>query len=54
MRDKRPGPDGLLDEAVRLEDGTLPEIRPTAVIQPNLPKSEVVHVRLSAEQSREL
>lgn len=54
MGDSDPGLDDLLAEAVRLEDDTLPDVRPTTTRQPNLAKSEVVHVRVSADQFREL
>ncbi|MBS9532267.1 hypothetical protein KIH27_01535 [Mycobacterium sp. M1] len=54
MGENKPGLDELLAEAITLEDGTLPDVRPTRVSRPNLPKSEVVHVRLAGEHYREL
>ena len=44
----------LLDEAVELENDDLPQVRPTTISQPNLAKSEVVHVRVSEEDRRDL
>jgi hypothetical protein len=54
MGKNTPGLDELLAEAVTLEDDTLPDVRPTRKSQPNLSKSEVVHVRLSGEHYRAL
>lgn len=54
MGENNPALDDLLAEAVTLEDDTLPGVRPTRRSQPNLPKPEVVHVRLSCEHYREL
>lgn len=39
----------LLAEALELEDGSLPPVRETTVSQPNLAKSQVLHVRLSEQ-----
>jgi hypothetical protein len=44
----------LLDEAVELENDHLPQVRPTTVSQPNLTKSEVLHVRVSEQDHRDL
>jgi predicted HicB family RNase H-like nuclease len=44
----------LLDEAIELENDHLPQIRPTTISQPNAAKSEVVHVRVSEQDHRDL